>query len=184
MRCCPPSSFWHSARRNEDDGCQIVEAAVPRRAISTRSCAGRSHVGAASLRRPTTGRSAGSGWSGYWPTCRRQCTRPLRHCSPEETTTRWRERSGALREDWICSLRGDSVPAAGLRRSVADRYLFVMLLWTTSFAMGVPDASRPTGIDGEAPCRAEGEGPGRGPGNTGGGSCRSRWELRNGTHIT
>jgi hypothetical protein len=44
----------HSARRNEDDGCQIVEVAVTRRALSTRSCAGRSHVGAASPRKPTS----------------------------------------------------------------------------------------------------------------------------------
>jgi hypothetical protein len=42
-----------SARRNED-GCQIVEAAVTRRALSTRSCAGPTYVGAASLRRPTS----------------------------------------------------------------------------------------------------------------------------------
>jgi len=42
----------HSARRNEDDGCQIVEAAVRRRALSTRSCAGPTHVGAVSPRIP------------------------------------------------------------------------------------------------------------------------------------
>ena len=43
-----------SARRNEDDGCQVVEAAVMRRALSTRSCAGHTHVGAVSLRNPTS----------------------------------------------------------------------------------------------------------------------------------
>ena len=40
-----------SARRNEDDGCQIVEAAVMRRALSTRSGAGQTYVGAASPRK-------------------------------------------------------------------------------------------------------------------------------------
>ena len=36
-----------SARRNEDDGYQIVEAVVSRRALSTSSCAGPTDVGAA-----------------------------------------------------------------------------------------------------------------------------------------
>jgi len=39
------------ARRNEDDGCQIVEAAVMGRALSTRSCTGQPHVGAVSPRK-------------------------------------------------------------------------------------------------------------------------------------
>lgn len=36
-----------SARRNEDDGCQVVEV-VTRRALSTRSGTGQTHVGVAS----------------------------------------------------------------------------------------------------------------------------------------
>ncbi len=49
-------SQWElrSARRNEDDGYQVVEAAVMGRALSTRSCAGRTHVGAVSLQEPTS----------------------------------------------------------------------------------------------------------------------------------
>jgi hypothetical protein len=51
-----------SARRNEDDGCQIVEAAVMRRALSTRSGAGPTHVGAASPRK--TGQQHGDAAGG------------------------------------------------------------------------------------------------------------------------
>src|SRR5262249_22522845 len=36
-----------SARRNEDDGCQIAEGGCKRRALSIRSCTGRTHVGVA-----------------------------------------------------------------------------------------------------------------------------------------
>src|SRR4029077_19627546 len=43
-----------SARRNEDDGCQIVEAAEMRRVLSTRSYAGRTRVGAVSPSMPTS----------------------------------------------------------------------------------------------------------------------------------
>jgi len=39
----------YSVRRGNDDGCQIVDAADKKRALSTRSCAGRAHVGAVSL---------------------------------------------------------------------------------------------------------------------------------------
>jgi hypothetical protein len=42
-----------SARHNEDDGCQVVEAVVTRRVLSTRSGTGQTHVGVASPRRPT-----------------------------------------------------------------------------------------------------------------------------------
>lgn len=44
-RIVPPSPYG-----NEDDGCQFVEAAVMGRALSTRSCTGQTHVGAASPR--------------------------------------------------------------------------------------------------------------------------------------
>jgi hypothetical protein len=49
---CRLNSPLPSARRNENDGRQIVEAAVWRRALSARSCAGPTHVGAASPHRP------------------------------------------------------------------------------------------------------------------------------------
>jgi len=39
------------ARRDEGDGCQLVEVAVNGRALSTRSCTGQTHVGAASPQR-------------------------------------------------------------------------------------------------------------------------------------
>jgi len=42
------------ARRNEDDGCQLVEAAVTGRALSTRSCTGQP----TSARCPRENRSA------------------------------------------------------------------------------------------------------------------------------
>ena len=42
------SSFSHGY---EDDGCQFVEAAVTGSALSTRSCTGQTHIGAASPRR-------------------------------------------------------------------------------------------------------------------------------------
>jgi hypothetical protein len=54
MPCYQPISCAHSARRGEDDGCQIVEAAVTRRALSTRSSMGRTHVGAVSPSKPTS----------------------------------------------------------------------------------------------------------------------------------
>jgi hypothetical protein len=44
-------SLCFPARRNEDDGCQLVEEAVMGRALSTRSCTGRPHVGAVSPRK-------------------------------------------------------------------------------------------------------------------------------------
>lgn len=37
-----------SARRNEDDGCQVVEAVVTRRTLSARSGTGQTHVGVVS----------------------------------------------------------------------------------------------------------------------------------------
>jgi hypothetical protein len=43
-----------SARRNEDDGCQVIEEAVTRRALSTRSGAGQTHVGAVSPPMPAS----------------------------------------------------------------------------------------------------------------------------------
>ncbi len=43
-----------SARRNEDDACQVVEEAVTRRALSTRSGAGQTYVGAVSLPMPAS----------------------------------------------------------------------------------------------------------------------------------
>jgi hypothetical protein len=46
----PPENDQASPRGNEDDGCQVVEAAVTGRALSTRSCTGQTHVGAASPR--------------------------------------------------------------------------------------------------------------------------------------